>query len=198
MADNSADYCLIKMKSLRGFLASVVFLSAIPLAVLCQMFFGIEAEIIFHFAGGVGFALISFSVFDFKIPKWINWTGCISTGALAVIFLLQGVSQLIQNDSLTYFAFQVLGQRLEARLIELLILWFAALLLFDSRGKTKISGFVVMSIVVCTEIYSFYLFYLGTSLDAEAAILKLLYLLPFVWLLFESKKNLFEAKTINS
>jgi hypothetical protein len=183
------------MKSQRGFLGALVFLSAIPVALLCQMFFGIEAETIFHLACAVGFALVSFSVFDFKLPKWINRLGCLATGALAVIFLLQGLSQLIQNDLLTYFALQVLGQRLEALLVKLLLLWFVALSVFDSRGKTRILGFVVMSIVVCTEIYSYYLSYLGTSLDAEAPILKLVYLLPFVWLLLESKKkNLLEAK----
>jgi hypothetical protein len=31
--------------------------------------------------------------------------------------------------------------------------------------------------------------YLGTSLDAAAPSLKVLYLLPFVWFLFESKKK---------
>ncbi|MGC2236276.1 MAG: hypothetical protein WA584_08950 [Pyrinomonadaceae bacterium] len=177
------------MKSLRGFLAAIVFLSAFPAAVLCQIIFGVEAEIIVHFVCAVSFALVSFSVFDFNIPGWINWTGSVSAGALALLFLLQGVSPLIQNDSLTYFAFQVLGQWLEARLVDVLLLWFVALLLFDSCGKTRILGFVVMSIVVCVEAYGFYLAYLGTSLNAEAPILKLAFLLPFVWLIFESRKK---------
>jgi len=64
-----------------------------------------------------------------------------------------------------------------------------SLLLIDSRGKTKILGFVVMSIVVCVKIYGYYLSFLRTSLDAEAPTLKILYLLPFVWFLFESKKK---------
>lgn len=157
---------------------------------LCQIFFGNVGETILHFAFAVGFALISFAVFDFKIPRWINWTGCVSTGILAVIFLLQGISDLLQNDSLTYLALQVLGQRLEAWLIHLFHLWCIALLLIDSRGKTRILGFAVMSVVVCLEIYSYSLAYLGTSLDAEASGLKLLYFLPFVWLLFESKRKI--------
>jgi hypothetical protein len=177
------------MKSPRGFLAAIVFLIAMPVAALCQLFFGIGVEIVLHFVLASGFTLISFAVFDFKIPGWITWTGCTGTSALAAIFLLQGASFLIQNDSLTYLAFQVLGQRLEKWLGDLLLFWFAALLLIDSRGKTKILGFVVMSTIVCVEIYSYYLSYLGTSLDAEAPILKILYLLPFVWFLFESKKK---------
>jgi hypothetical protein len=179
----------MKMKSRRGFLAAIIFLSAIPAAVLCRMIFSIEAELIIHLACAAGFALISSAVFDFKLPKWINLTGCLATGALAVIFLLQGVSQLAQNDSLTYFAFQILGQWLEAWLVKLLLFWFIALLLFDSSGKTLILGLFVMSILVCTEIYGYYLVNVGTSLDENNAVLKLLYLLPFVWLIFESKNS---------
>jgi len=133
----------------------MVFLLAIPIALLCQMFFGFGVETIFHLALAAGFALISFSVFDFKITKWITWIGCVSTSALVVIFLLQGVSELIQNDSLTYLAFQVLGQRLEKWLGDLLIFWFVAMLLIDSQGKARILGFVAMSIVVRVEVYSY-------------------------------------------
>jgi hypothetical protein len=184
------------MRSPRGFLAALFFLLAIPIAVLCQMLFGIGVETIFHLALAAGFSLIAFSVFDFKITRWITWIGCASTSVLAVIFLLQGVSGLIQSDSLTHLAFQVLGQRLEKWLGDLLIFWFVAMLLIDSHGKTRILGFVAMSIVVCVEIYSYSLSYLGASLDAAAPSLKVLYLLPFVWLLFESKKMGQHVKTL--
>jgi len=184
------------MRSPRGFLAALIFLLAIPIAVLYQMFSGIGVETIFHLLLAIGFVLISFSVFDFKIPRWITWIGCVSTSVLAVIFLMQGVSLLIQNDSLTYLAFQVLGQRIEKSLDDLLIFWFVAMLLIASQGKTRVLGFVTMSIVVCLEVYSHSLSYLGGSLDAEAPSLKVLYLLPFVWFLFESKKKTsLEVKT---
>jgi hypothetical protein len=177
------------MRSPRGFLAALFFLLAIPIAVLCQMFFGIGVETTFHLTLAAGFALIAFAVFDFKTTRWITWIGCAATSALAVIFLLQGVSGLIQSDSLTHLAFQVLGQRLEKWLGDLLIFWFVAILLIDSQGKTRILGFVAMSIVVCLEVYSYRLSYFGASLEAAAPSLKVLYLLPFVWLLFESKKK---------
>lgn len=141
------------MRSRRGFLAALVFLLGLPIAVLSQMLFGAEVETMIHFLFGAGFALISFSVFDFKTPRWITWIGSASTGALAAIFLLQGVSELIQNESLTHFAFQVLGQRLERVLPDLLIVWFVAMLLTDSQGWTRILGFVVMSIAVGVEVY---------------------------------------------
>jgi hypothetical protein len=194
VADNSAAISLIKIKSRRGFLAAIIFLSALPVALLCQIIFGIEAEPVFHFAGAAGFALTAIAVFDFQIPKWINLPVGLASGALAVIFLLQGVSQLLQNDSLTYVAFQVLGQWLEAWLVKILLLWFAALLLFDSSGRTRILGLVVMFVVLCTELFSYYLAFAGSSLAAEAAGLKLFYLLPFVWLIFESKKKILSER----
>lgn len=177
------------MRSPRGFFAALFFLFAIPLAVLSQMFLGIGVETTVHLAFAAGFALMSFAVFDFKTTRWITWIGGVSTSVLAIIFFLQGVSGPIQNASLTHLAFQVLGQRLEKWLGDLLIFWLVAMLLIDSQGKTRIVGFVAMSIVVCLEIYSYSLSYRGASLEAAAPGLKVLYLLPFVWLLFASKKN---------
>jgi hypothetical protein len=199
VAHNSAHIRLSKIKSRRGLIAAIIFLSAIPVALLCQIIFGIEAELVIHLTFAVGFAFMALAVFDFQIPKWMNLTGGSVTASLAIIFLLQGVSQLIQNDSLTYIAFQILGQWLEAWLVKLLLLWFSALLLFDSSGRTRILGFIVMSIVLCTELFGYYLAFARSSLDAKAAVLKLLYLLPFVWLIFESKrKNSFQAGNDNS
>ena len=68
----------------------------------------------------------------------------------------------------------------------MVVLWFIAMLVLDSRDKTRILGIVAMSIAVCYELYSHILRFLGTS-DIES--LKLLMLLPFVWLLFESTKK---------
>ena len=45
---------------------------------------------------------MAFAVFDFKLPSWITWIGCLSMSALAAIFLVQGVSHLIENDAFTY------------------------------------------------------------------------------------------------
>jgi hypothetical protein len=96
------------------------------------------------------------------------------------------VSELIGNSSLTYLAFQVFGQRLEASLVDLFTVWCIAMLLIDSEGKTRILGAVVLSIVVGVKLCSYGLTYFGSSLDTEASGLKLLYLLLFAWLLFES------------
>jgi hypothetical protein len=56
----------------------------------------------------------------------------------------------------------------------------------DSRDKTRILGIVAMSLAVCIEVYSHILRFVGTS---PSGTLKLLLLLPFVWLLFESTKK---------
>jgi hypothetical protein len=96
------------------------------------------------------------------------------------------VALLIPSESLHYVAYEVLGQWPEGWLPDVVVLWFIAMLVLDSRDKTRILGIVAMSIAVCYELYSHILRFLGTS-DIES--LKLLMLLPFVWLLFESTKK---------
>jgi hypothetical protein len=179
----------VSMRSLRGFLAAIVFLLAIPVALLGQILFGSGASTTIHLALGAGAVLLSFAVFDFRLPGWINWIGCVSAGALGAIFFLQGVALLIHNDSLTYIAYQVLGQWPEGLFPALLILWFVAMLLFDSQGKTRILGFVAMSTVIGFEVYTHTLAYLGTPIVEQSQMLRLLMLPLFVWLLFESTKK---------
>jgi hypothetical protein len=67
------------------------------------------------------------------------------------------------NESLNYFAYEVLGQWPEGWLPDVLILWFVAMLVLDSQGKSRILGFIALSIAVCFELYSHILRYLGTS-----------------------------------
>ena len=179
----------LSMRSLRGFLAAIVFLLAVPITLLCQILFGSGAGVAVHLALGAGSILLSFAVFDFELPRWINWIGCVSAAATGTIFLLQAVALLIHNDSLTYLAYRVLGQWPEGLFPVLLILWFVALLLFDSQGKTRILGFVAISIAVGFEVYTHTLAYLGTPIEAQPQVLRLLMLLLFVWLLFESTKK---------
>jgi hypothetical protein len=167
----------------------VVFLLALPISLLHEMVVGAGGEIVVHGALALGSALMASAVFDFRTPRWIAWGGSVATGALAATFVVQGVSELILNAKLTQLAYQVLGQRVEGWLVSLFLLWCTAVLLLDSQGKTKILGFIAISIVVCAEVYASGLSLRGTSLDAEAPILKLLFLLPFSWLLLESKKT---------
>lgn len=180
------------MKSPRGFLAAIVFLSTLPVTILYQKLLGNGAEVVIHLALAAGAFLLAFAVFDFnKAPKWINWIGCIASGGLAAIFLLQGIGEYLRNDALTYFVYEILGQWLETFLQDLFfVFWCVAILLIASQGKTKILGAIATLSVICLEVYKYSLAYLGTSLNVEAPGLKLLYLLPFVWILFESKKRI--------
>ena len=103
----------LTVRSLRGVLAASVCLLAVPVALLFQFIVGSGAEIVLHLVGGVGCLLTAFAVFDFKPPRWLPWIGCLSIGAFGATFLLQGISQLLHNDWLTYLAFQILGQQIE-------------------------------------------------------------------------------------
>jgi len=172
------------MRSPRGFLGSIVLLLALPLAVLTQLLLGSGSGVTIHAALAVGCALLSLAAFDFETARWIAWTGCVAAGAFAAIFLVQAASELIQNDSFSYFALQVLGDYPERILKTLFIFWLVAVLLTASQGKTMILGFVAMALVVGVEVYNYVLLVLG-----EEPALTALYLLPFVWLLLESRKK---------
>jgi hypothetical protein len=179
-----------QIRSPLGLLAAFAFLLALPTALGLQILFGSEGGTAIHFALAAGCVLLAFCVFDFELPRWINQIGCASALALGTVFLLQALSLLIPNEALHYLAYPVMGRGPEAWLADLLILWFVAMLLIDSRGKTRILGFVAMSLAVSFEVYGHLTAYLGTPITAEAGSMKLSLLLPFVWLLIESTKKL--------
>ena len=163
---------------------------ALPIAVLTQVLFGGGSAVAIHVALAAGCVLVSLSAFDFGTPRWLAWLGCVSAGAFAAIFLLQAASTLIGNESFSYFTNDVLGFWPEKVLLSLITIWLVGLLLTASRGKTRILGFVAMAIVVCLEAYVYFgLLFLGTNPFLEIAVVKLPYLLPFVWLLLESGKR---------
>ena len=178
------------MRSPRGLLGSIVLLLAFPIAVLTQVLVGSGSGLAMHFALAVGCVLVAFSAFDFGTPRWLAWIGCVSLSTFATIFLVQNASALIGNESFSYFANDVLGFWPEKLLLSLLAFWLVGMLLTASRGKTRILGFFALAIVVCVESYVYFgLLYLGTNAFLEMPVVKLPYLLPFVWLLFESRKK---------
>ncbi len=83
--------------------------------------------------------------------------------------------------------YQVLGQALERWLVYFFMLWCIAVLLADSQGKTRIGGGVALGLVVCLEALAVSLSLAGSSLYAIAPWLVVLYFLPLVWLLVESR-----------
>jgi hypothetical protein len=177
------------VRSRRGVLAASVCLLAVPVALLFQLIVGSGAEMVLHLAGGVGFLLTAFAVFDFKPPRWLPWVGCLSIGAFGITFFLQGISQLLHIDWLTYLAFQILGQRVEALSADVFLVWCSATVLLMSHGKVKLFGIGVMALTVSAEIYSNGVRYFGSGTGGVSPLLKLVLLLPFVWLLLESSKK---------
>ena len=179
----------LTVRSPRGVLAASVCLLGVPIALLFQLIVGSGAEIVLHLVGGVGFLLTAFAVFDFKPPRWLPWVGCLSAGAFGVTFLLQGISQLLHIDWLTYLAFQILGQQVEARSADVFLVWCSATVLLMSHGKVKLFGICVMALAVSAEIFSYAVRYFGSGAGGVSPLLKLVLLLPFVWLLLESSKK---------
>jgi hypothetical protein len=176
----------VRIRSPLGLLAALAFLVGVPISFGWQILFGSGAGTLIHFFLAAGSLLLAFAVFDFKLPRWMNWIGCAAGLAVGSIFLLQAVALLIPNASLNYFAYEVLGQWPEGWLPDVVILWLVAMLVLDSQGKSRILGIVALSIAVCLEVYSHTLRFLGSS---PTEILRLLMLLLFVWLLIESTKK---------
>jgi hypothetical protein len=163
------------VRSLRGVLAASVCLLAVPVALLFQLIVGSGAEMVLHLVGGVGCLLTAFAVFDFRPPRWLPWIGCLSIGAFGATFLLQGISQLLHIDWLTYLAFQILGQQLETWSVDVFLVWCSATVLLMSHGKVKLFGIGVMALAVSAEIYSYGVRYFGSG--AVSPLLKLVLLL---------------------
>lgn len=173
-----------RLRSPLGSLGSLVLVLALPVAIFIQVLLSGGASLTMHLALTAGCALLSLSAFDFGTPGWVAWIGRVAAGAFAAIFLLQAASEIIGNDSFSYFALTVLGSWPERVLVTVLVFWLVAVALASSRGNTRIFGLVAMAVVLGVNVYNHVLLYRGEP-DALAAV----YLLPFVWLLFESRKR---------
>lgn len=174
------------MRSFKGIVASIIFLSLLPIAVVYQMLFDKGIEAVTHGWLAAGSILISLAVFDFKTPQWILWTGFASAAGLGIIFILQGVSLLVPDERLFYLSFTVLGQNVERLLVDLYIVWCAGMLLTHSKDKEKLFGFFAVALMICLEIYLYVVSFFN-GIPEES--LKLLYFLLFIWLYLESKKR---------
>jgi hypothetical protein len=173
------------MRSPRGLAGSIVVIAGIVFGLGAGIVFNAGATEILHVALGIGFLLFAIAVFDFRLPRVINWIACIGIGALALIFLLQGVAEISKSAELAQLAYGILGQRLEKALGYLFLGWCLAVVLRDSAGGTRALGIAALLVVMAVEIYGS----IGamTGLPVNEA-LKLLYVPVFVWLALESRK----------
>jgi hypothetical protein len=171
------------MTSIAGITAAVIMLLAIPLTLASQALGDSAAGVVIHLALGASCIALAIAVFDFELPRWVNRAGAAVSAALGTIFLLQAVSLLL-NGALDGIAFKILGQAPEGILPIAILFWFAALLVYASRGRTRLIGWLVVPPAIVLTVAMVIAHYIGI----EAAYLKLAALLPFAWLLLESVK----------
>jgi hypothetical protein len=174
------------VKSRRGLWASVALLLALPVAVLAQVLLGIASETVVHAVGAIGFVLLALAFFDFALPRWVAAAGCAAAAGMAAIFALQGLSTVLHDDALSHFANQTLGNHPERIAIDALLVCLLAVCLAESRGTRRALGVLSLLAVVAVEAYRISLLLSGAP---ESASLRLVYLLPFVWLLLESRMD---------
>jgi hypothetical protein len=173
------------MRSERAFIGAATIVLSYLAAVAVELLFGKGGDTVIHLVMGTGFVIFATSVFDFGLPSWVNMIGAAAAAAFGAIFLIQGVSDLTHLEGLRFLAFDILGHELERLLPDVVYVWFLALLLGSSQGKSRLLGWVVMPIVVGIEIATL----AGLLLGVPMASVKVLIVLPFVWLLFEGTKQ---------
>jgi len=172
------------MTSTRGIASAAFMLLAIPATLASQALGAWAPVIVIHVFLGASMLALAVAVFDFPLPRWVNVIGAASAAAFGAIFLLQALS-LSLNDSLDFIAFKILGQAPELLLPIGILFWFAALLLRASRGRTRYVGWVIVPAVIGLQAALF----IGLLTGIEVANLKVVFMLPFVWLLLESAKR---------
>jgi hypothetical protein len=111
--------------------------------------------------------------------------GAASAGGMAAIFLLQALSTVVPSEALYAVAFDLLGDLPERVLIAVLLVALIATCLHLSRGTSRWLGLLALLCVVGLHAWRLYAQSTGIPQPAE---LRLVYLLPFVWLLLASRQ----------
>jgi hypothetical protein len=159
-------------------------LLAFPAAVLGQVL-GLDPSMTLHLFLGIGMLLLAYAAFQFDLPRWLAWAGCISATGLGAIFLLQSLTELTKNESLRSVAYGALGQWPEGVLGDLVVVWFLAPLLLATSGRTKQVGLLVVPIVIVVTVVK----QVPGVAIAEAVPAVVLLLAAFAWFLFASMQS---------
>jgi hypothetical protein len=172
------------MTSTKGVAAAVFMLLALPVTILASQLGDTAAGVTIHVMLGASMVSLALAMFDFPLPRWVNLVGAASAAAFGGIFLLQALS-LGLNDALDVIAFQILGHEPERFLPLGILFWSAALLLRGSTGRTRFMGWAIVPAVLGVQAAIL----IGPVIGIEMSNPKIAFLLPFVWLLFESAKS---------
>ena len=174
------------MRSTRGVAAAALALLTYPAAIAAGLAIGPSAsDTAVHFVLGAAFVLLAAAMFDFGLARWITWLGAAAAGAFGGIFLLQGIADVTQLVGLRYLAFDILGHEIERILPDIAYIWFAALLLAGTSGRTRFVGWAVVPTIIGLEVA----IAVGLVLGIPVPSIKLIIFLPFVWLLLEAAKR---------
>jgi hypothetical protein len=166
-------------------------LAALPLAILCAVVFGGGDAVVVHVALGAGMVLMLLATNDFQMPAAITWIGRVGMAALGAIFLLQAAAEALQWPALLQLAYgDPTIQLIEKVSGYPILLWFAGLLLNDSRGKSQVFGGLVLAAIVASELYSLWLVLNGGAPDI---MLRALYLPLFIWLALEGREPRYDS-----
>lgn len=174
------------MRSTRGLIGAATVLLSYPVAIVATMLLGGDAAtLIVHLFMGSGFVMMASSFFDFGLPRWVNVIGAAALGGFGTIFVLQGVADVVHVPAISYVAFDLLGGPVERVLPDVSYIWFAALLLGASQGRSRFVGWAIVPTIIGLEVGAL----AGIVLGIEIPVLKFLVLLPTVWLLIESTRQ---------
>jgi hypothetical protein len=172
------------MRSPAGALGALAVLLAVPMEVLGQLL-GVREGILVHVFLGIGTLLVAYAAFQFGLPRWLAWAGFLVATALALIFLLQALTELTMSESLRGLGYGILGQWPEGMLGELIMLWFLAPLGLASRGRTRRLGVLILpSVIALALLRSLPGLPLGGGVPAI-----LLLLIAYTWILFASAQS---------
>jgi hypothetical protein len=172
------------MRSPIGVVAATTILLTIPLAVAAGGLLHVNGDDVIHFGVGTGFVLLAVAMFDFGLARPITVLGSAAAAAFGGIFLLQGVADVLGYEPLRHLAFDVLGHEIERLLPEVVFLWFVALLLTGTTGRSRYVGWIVVPVVLGFELAALAAGFAGLTFPR----IPVLFLLPIAWLLIEAAK----------
>ena len=174
------------MRSTFGLAAAVAGLLTYPLALGAGITLGEDAATsVVHFLLGTAFLLLARAMFDFGLARWVTWLGAGAAAVFGGTLVLQGVADLTHIAALGWLAFDVLGTQLERILPDVVYLWFAALLLTGSTGRSRFVGWVTVPVLFGME----FAILIGARIGIDVPFILPLIFLPFIWLLIESVKG---------